>query len=373
MKFFVFIGLFLVTCAFDYELLKPFDNSFRWVLLASVPATFYFFNKKLHWAPALVASYALLQWILKDYQFWGVLPLAVLFGLLGAAAYFRSITDLYFFGTCLIWFGVFQALVAIPQWYGIHWLYMPLDQWTNGIPLGTLGQHTLLGSFMLCCLPPALWRGRYLLAAIILFTALITKSSMTYAGLGAILVLFVWHKANIKYAAAVALAGIIPMLFGLVFFGCKYEIFCSTGRSTFWPLAWQAFLKAPIFGHGLGYWGHIEAPHNIGIINGAVPYQTHNEYLQLLVNWGLVGGIGAVVALGEFLLKLRPTWYHAVVCAVLVNMIGQFSQQIPGVAFIFVILWTSCMRGEMQLKWVPNQLKERVWKLLELKKLKKQS
>lgn len=109
------------------------------------------------------------------------------------------------------------------------------------------------------------------------------KKNVLKAGLIAVILLIVF----------VLLAQYVP------FVGALYERFSTAGedsesmsRFAFWRLAFSSFLKSPLIGIGWGgyqyeYHEHLYVPNPYGV---DYPYlQTHNVYIQLLCECGIIG------------------------------------------------------------------------------------
>jgi O-antigen ligase len=68
------------------------------------------------------------------------------------------------------------------------------------------------------------------------------------------------------------------------------------GREIIWPIVFQAFIQSPIYGLGLGS--------QTAVVVAAIPAEwgtiVHNEYLRLVTDLGLLGGVWYALALGAW-------------------------------------------------------------------------
>ena len=79
-------------------------------------------------------------------------------------------------------------------------------------------------------------------------------------------------------------------------------------RLNFYSIAIELFNQKPIFGHGIGSWKYESLAYKKSEDNTVlIPYYTHNDFLQILVETGIIGlGIYFVILLSLFnnMLKL---------------------------------------------------------------------
>ena len=66
-----------------------------------------------------------------------------------------------------------------------------------------------------------------------------------------------------------------------------------TGRTRIWAIAWEEFLRHPIFGYGPTVW-HNDYRIAFGML---FAYHAHNQLLQSLSSAGIVGGVGLLIYL----------------------------------------------------------------------------
>ncbi|HUZ83472.1 MAG TPA: O-antigen ligase family protein [Gaiellales bacterium] len=155
----------------------------------------------------------------------------------------------------------------------------------------------------------------WLVVAVVLLTTL----SLSRSALGtqfALIVLSRFEPKNFRgwfrsagiavavVAVAVAAVFLIPPLHHRFFHGQTTNIggvsLNTTGRIVLWSANWDAFLKSPVIGHGPGHSDMLTAAllgHNAG--------HPHNDYLRLLVDYGVIGLAIWVIA---YLALLVFTW-----------------------------------------------------------------
>ena len=285
-------------------------------------------------AVAAMFSYAGVMWMLRDYPVHGLQHL-LFFLSATVVAYFlareRSLDKI------LTYLGVFQACIGIAEWSGINlWGYA--NGWEQGKPTGTFGHETMLGCFLAATLAPALFSRRYAASGVILACALMTGSTMTLVSVVTVLLLFMTKEFGAR-SAAVVLAG-LGIAAGLFFFiNPESTWFSSTYRTVFWQMGVEQFWKHPIFGSGPGYWLD-----NAPIVYGRRVTHLHNEFLELVVEYGAIGGVFGLSAILGWLWRFRLTWDYVFCAAILVNCIGNFPLHIAGIAPLFLMAWVVGLR-----------------------------
>lgn len=320
------------------------NGKFRYIFLTLAPFIFVFYSRVLHWAPALYLSFLWSGWVLQNYQIIPFMALATSFGVCSLAAAFRRFPE-DLFKRVLVVSGVLNAAIACMQRFGLHILYEPATEAGRYAASGLYGHPTILGPFLVLCLAPALWSGWYVAAAPILLAIFLTGSTMTYASLGVLLLIWIWYKVCFRSAFW---AGYLS----LIFLGCyawfvhgQGEFLSLSGRDQYWAAAWRAFMDSPIYGHGPGSWLSSVMPKYLGPVGPHVVFQVHSDPLEILVEYGLILALPLAYAFLVFLRGLKPTWRHASCCAILVNSLGNFPMQIASIALIFLIEWSQTLTG----------------------------
>lgn len=78
-----------------------------------------------------------------------------------------------------------------------------------------------------------------------------------------------------------------------------------TGRTELWPVVWEAYLEAPLRGHGYSV---TSADAQLEIWDGSVNRSAHNLVLQVLVSTGVIGLALFAVALAWIGRSVAPLW-----------------------------------------------------------------
>jgi O-antigen ligase/tetratricopeptide (TPR) repeat protein len=205
---------------------------------------------------------------------------------------------------------------------------------SQGHVIGMYGYYGSFANFAviagLLCLSLGVWgrfaypiRSLIFVLGIISFCLAVLSQSRSgivsmFPGLGVfsiLLILSLQHQSlQIKRRASFVMGGIMSVAFiGLIIAaywviqsrgggdpeGGLNSIFNSVARLNFWPMAYEQWLDFPIFGAGarsfsylcLLYWNPNLTPTH------ANPEFVHNEYLQLLADYGLIGFVIVVIAL----------------------------------------------------------------------------
>lgn len=349
--------VFFLVCTFiDYHPHKdPFNfGKLRILLLtACLPLFFYTRNHAGNFI-ALFAAYQFGSWVSHHYQLYGTWDIIVTPATIAVAIYLTSNLKEKTFAAALTWAATFQAVYGILQANGVYPLFKVLEKHGLFKPIGTAGQETLLGCFLIAALPAALWTKRYWQAALITICCIYTKSSMTYAGLG--LVLFIYSVSlsrNPKvfalkavFVSAAILGSILLYLYFYHYWTWFYWLMDPNGRPFVWGKAWEAFLVNPIFGGGPGYWAGRYQPENNIFLNGLRPKSVHNEYLELAVEYGLIGVALLLGAMRTFIAKFRLSWHHITCVAIFFNALANFPVHQVATALIFMVAWVYSIRGE---------------------------
>jgi len=172
--------------------------------------------------------------------------------------------------------------------------------------------------------------------------------------------LYMREEGNAAYArygwAALIL---IPLVAG-VWFGPEHlierllQIDESTGRLRIWGAMLDAPLKVWTWGVGAGAFHDVfKLIHPLGHAKSV--WRAHNEYLQLVFEFGLVGIALLTPVLLLWINKCRPSQLTSLqrgalagVVAVLVHNIAEFDMQIPGTAVVFWIAAGLLLTGSNQ-------------------------
>lgn len=310
----------------------------RALLLIGFAASVKGLSKILGSPLALLFGYAGWMWVLRNYQDHGLLHLTCVAAAIAAG---KWLADQDSTPRWIVWLGAAQAVFGLAQWAGWNpWGYV--NAWELGKPTAFMGQETTLGAFLAAALAPALFTRRYFSAATIFACILATKSSMSVAAGGAVALIWLYTIWPV-HACALATFGLL-IAAGGVAFRPHDPIFAMNLREYLWQLGLDAYRERPIFGWGPGSWQDRRV-----LFRGVWVSYVHSEPIELLAEYGRVGGVLALLALARFLDRWRFTWHHAMVVGLLVNSIGNFTFHLAASGTLFLLGWIlSERRGRIE-------------------------
>ncbi len=202
-------------------------------------------------------------------------------------------------------------------------LVLPMDRWSLGTRpglAGLAGHPNTIGPAYAIALTLSLgvvrtgnrmWPMRIIQLA--LAAALVASLSMTSILTAIVGIAFYYYLERPAYTRGIAQIGVFGTALGVVAIG-PATIFESglssvgrdtslSGRDVLWGTVWREFCESPAFGSGYGaFWYEGRGREIMGTWN---PRQSHNAYLDLLMDLGLVG---AVVVTLFFLGILLRSW-----------------------------------------------------------------
>lgn len=352
MKWLAAILVFLCVNGVDYKNLgdRFDDGKIRWAMFASVPTAFLYLRKKLHWAPAFIAALSLFSYTWHDYKASHdtVLPVVQIFACLGTAIFALHLGETVI-RNVLIASGVFQSAVVYLHAAGIFPFFHPLPPGAGwNMTVGTIGQSTVLGPLLVCALAAALYSKAWVWSAVMLPAIALVNSTLTYAclvGLG------LFYLAGFYGPFVIGLLPVLAAsLLGLYYFFPDMTLphgkplFHADGRLFMWSYGVSAIKENLWFGSGIGAWEQTYLPRYAGsilqVFGFHLPKALHNDYLDFIVEYGLVPFLVILGALVEFILSLRPTWHHAVCLILLIDALGSFPASQMFLAMIFVVSWS---------------------------------
>lgn len=248
---------------------------------------------------------------------------------------------------CLMWAACASSVLAFFQMFDLD----PIMQYGPTItpddrirPIGMLGQSTKFAAFLAMMLPIAIVYRDYVSIACIALALAATKSSFGYAaGVAGVLVVLidVVGRKRIAYTVALGVAGLY-----LAHWSRRFELmFMDNGRYDTWAAAIDAWVRHEFwFGFGAGSFSAIYHKAFQPWKDGGLFIQAHNDYIQWLFEFGVVGGV--VLLLGLLLIAnhyLFFWWFRflrepgeekltlalqGTFAAILVNAIGNFPFQL---------------------------------------------
>lgn len=223
--------------------------------------------------------------------------------------------------------GVLVSIVSGLQVFGI---YFPLDYLSpGGMIIGTIGNSNFLGAYLLFPLYAALGLGltgrrwSWLAVGIILFAFIAARARASWLGFGVSLPVFLFFaKGRVRWGIF-----IIPLILGTFMAAMPSRFSVSRIMDSeslrfrvtkYSPAAVYLFKESPLLGHGL--WSYrnqvYRAQAELGRDDEGYfrdypnpkPRRVHNDYLEFLVE----GGIVYALALAVFLVSaMRAGWKRA--------------------------------------------------------------
>ncbi len=278
--------------------------------------------------------------------------------------YAESMKEWVNIGKVIAWLGGLFAVYSIFQYFGIDQIFNKEGikfLYTNGKQNGEEQMVTFFGSafissaFLATCSPMCLiFRGvQYKILYGFIFTALVlmnkTMALMAF-GCG----LYCYLIMNGDWKKIVYLSSVI-FLGGIVYYFKNPNFYEFTGRPAIWIASWEAFLKAPFFGHGLGFFEMLSLKaQTLDLSNGG--YKdihitfAHNEFIQNLVDLGLVGSAIYLAFMTDVFKKIFYAeknilliGYTAGLISVVVLCFGSFPLRIAPIALVAIIYITSLL------------------------------
>lgn len=265
----------------------------------------------------------------------------------------------------IAYLALMQAAYAYLQSRGHEPFFDPkyMDPKFIGKPIGTLGEHMMLGLFIAMgsiyffCTGQR-WHFLICTAMVLVVGSSTAMIALMAAGLYG---LFRW---NAKAAAGVSAVSAASLLACSVFWP-SIEAFSFSGRLTVWPRAVDAWLNAPIFGNGPGSWSALLPMWRADKFATGMDWnQVHNDWLQLLAEQGAIGWLILMVGLIFLLRRAQrlPAQYGAWLVLLAVNALGNFTAHMATfgliAAWLAVEVWNQePIQGEKEWTKLKSKLR----------------
>lgn len=240
----------------------------------------------------------------------------------------RIKNEVFYNAICIA--ALVQCAIAISQFNGFDPVVWVLNQFTTANPLlsataltGTLGNNNFLAAFIAVSLPFFFRRGWAYCIPLLLFCLYFANTSSAFvpAIIGALF--YFWPRLNRKVKAGCVVAGIV--------IGGLYALFQHS--NVFLNPRWQDWLHALslvlanpfslVFGMGPGAgWGK--------------SYPLHNEWLQCLYQFGVVG-FGLMAGYVLTIYRGNRILFTAFLIAA-INMFGNYSLHLAPSAFLIILI-----------------------------------
>lgn len=345
------LGIFAALNLMDYGTFPggdPFrDGKLRYLFFTCGPLAYVYFKRHLGVAPAFFVGMSIISYTIHNFMLYAATPLLMILAVMaGATALVKMGRERV--ASLLVWSGTLQAGFALVQLiFGYHMLYIPDEPKFMHIPVGLYGHETVLGPFLLACLCAALWRRDWVRSGLMVAALLASLSSMTIGCLGVVVLIYVWHVAGGRVAAALLALGAV-LLAGFFMVDPSHPLLDWDGRGVIWKYGWMAFLERPMFGYGPGAWyGELLRKYSVEYAAElrTMPRQLHCDSLDFLVEYGLFGAAFMALPMLRYVWRFRPTWTHAASAAILVNGLANFPLCLPSIAVVFVACWAFSNQG----------------------------
>ena len=191
------------------------------------------------------------------------------------------------------WVG-HQITAHGPEW-SHHFVMGYAPGVTAGIPIAFLRQRTLFGAFMAPVAAACVADLGFLWASPLILIAILTKSSFTWAALGAGIFIALRGQINRKLMRAIFL-GALVLLVIIYEANPKAARFSDDGRTRIWSETYHAWhdngRHYQLWGFGPGAFtaGFASTFESKALKDGVGDFlQAHNDYLQVLFDFGLFG------------------------------------------------------------------------------------
>jgi len=247
-------------------------------------------------------------------------------------------------GNGILLAGVIQAICLILNQWGLEPLriysyFLNADLYYVGagvavphnvvMPIGTLMNINMSSVLCVAALPFAI-RAFPLFILPLVYAVLLSKSSMSY--LGALSVIFWYIYSQTRAKKKFIAASIFVLLCSLYLLKGHY-LLDGGNRFKIWEIALKVLSIRPFTGMGLGF-----VYDNFPMYFTAQEFrQLHNEPLEFLVNFGLVGVFFLGLILSKVTLVKKNWSFFAVIFALLVNSLGNLTYHISSLSLITLL------------------------------------
>ncbi len=292
---------------------------------------------------------------------------------------------------CFEWMGLLTAAYAIlVQWPGLDPVLTMIPGADHRRVSVFFGQHTLYGPFCVAAAAPALFRRRYLRAAMIASPIFLINSSFTYLAAGVVAAMFLIYRLGARAALGISVIGASSAAgLGIAYLGSdfvKHEALNDNGRFSLWSLTYQVSRPRMLIGHGFSTFQsqfplfqskqirEMNGLSDEGLSPGArrvlelgeelrrrsgIFIHPHNELLLVLYEFGLLGVLVAIGLLATFLFlwvdapETPQNWaLGAIFFSTMANSLGNFPLHLIPQALLplwaFTLVTTSRDRGILE-------------------------
>lgn len=298
------LGMLTVVYILILTLIVPVIYYGRYQLVNTLPAVFAFFIIKKHVRTVDVAS--------------------------------MTVFSIIMIGTCSSLYSVFQY---VTQSTAVLWQERPINYANRyGSVFVNPNHHA---GFLNCIIPITFSflffsRGRkiakiigVLALCVMVFALYLTKSRGGWiaATLVTSVLMFLFLKKSVaKYSVPLLVIGVLSVGVGVFYFSDGFRerllgVFSTNSnqsgmfRAWLWLPAFQMWVDHPIFGVGPGQF-NIRFPEYRTALTQLNPIHVHNDFLEILVEYGLIGGLLVLGLIGQIFTIINPALKREVGCII---------------------------------------------------------
>lgn len=334
---YVFLVFALFLNAWDPTVVgDPFrDGRLRILIMLLAPLFGWIFGKRVGFWLAL-----LWVWSVELWAFWGMddygwqaimFPPLFVFG----AKLLVELSEGAAWGAMRISFlaqaalGCAQALKLAPDLFTSHWR-------PDGA-IGTVGQETLLGSFLAPLTVVAFFRWSVPEAVLGLTCCFLCNSSMTLGALGGAAVVALWKRVSLRSALALSALGSSLVALWWAIGPADGSFFNPGARTLVWAHALPFARQHPL-GWGPGSWQGLYPFFDLPVAWGTW-LQLHNEPLQIFFELGWPGLLIAAIWVFGAIFHTRNSDKATLIAGLALNSAGNFTLHAPmtGLLLAFAI------------------------------------
>lgn len=327
------VSLLVLNCWDDSIMGDPFrDGRVRIFIWAVAPFLAWVMRPQVGW---LLAS--LWLWAVAVWAYWGMdgygwqwITYPPLF-VLGTRAMVRHGEDMMWKALRVSYW--IQACLGVLQWAKIWGDFWPGTHWRPDGALGTIGQETLLGSFLAPLVAVAFFRWSPEEALLGALVCVLCDSSMTMGALGVAAVVALWKRIGIRAAAGLSGVGISCLGLYWALWRVDNSFFNTSGRTPVWETALNFFPEHAWIGWGPGAWAGLYTHWDIPKVLGEW-LQLHCEPLDIVFATGWPGLAMAVTWTALTLLKTRNADKAALIAGLVANSLGNATFHYPVTGFL---------------------------------------
>lgn len=262
------------------------------------------------------------------------------------------------------WIGISGFLMscwALMQYlFGYDPFFHYINDFETHLPVGFMGQQTVLGPYLAMTFACAMFTGQHILAAFIMFAIYGTNSSFSYMCLGVVFYFMCFHVFNKwKMLALNMVCAIISVfvVYKVMDGSNQVELFLPHGRLLAWKEIFGVMEKFSfnqhLFGTGIGTFKFIFTRMESEWLIRNIGYylQAHNEFLQVYFELGAVGlsvFLWLILDATYLIIKKRSPMidcWAAIFFIVLANSLGSFPLHLQphGLFFLasFIVIATA--------------------------------